>query len=400
MTRVASTDAATIPRRMAATGGENPYRVYLGGHRDGKVPLPTKPDRKAEPPADGRPRLRKRSPGERRPKRRNWRRRILIALGLLVLLLIVWGVASYLALREGVEEANDRVGRRARAALTPQDGLLLSRSTVILVLGSDHAKGRERAGLRHSDSMMLLRTDPERNRTYYLSFPRDLLVDVPGYGREKINFAFQAGGAPLALRTVRAVTGIPINHLVVVEFSSFRQVIDALGGIEIDVPKPILSNRFDCPYATAARCQRWAGWRFRRGKQEMDGRRALVYARIRTNRLDPSESDVTRAGRQQQVLDAIADKTTSPVTLAKMPFIAGDIVRPLATDLSSGQLLQLGWVKFRAGRTLRCRLGGTAYGGYIIPDEEKFAVLQMVQGKSAPQPPLPTSPYGSGCFTG
>ena len=387
---------------MAATGGEKPYRVYRGGRRKGKVPLPAKPERKAEPPADGRPRFRRHGAGERRPKRRNWRRRILVVLGLLVLLLIAWGVASYLALRQGVEEANDRVGRRARAGLTPQDGLLLSRSTVILVLGSDHAKQPERAGLRHSDSMMLLRTDPERNRIYYLSFPRDLLVDVPGYGREKINFAFQAGGAPLTLRTVRAVTGIPINHLVVVEFSSFRKVIDALGGIEIDVPKPILSNRFDCPYATAERCERWSGWRFRRGKQEMDGRRALVYARIRTNRLDASESDVTRPGRQQQVLDAIADKTTSPVTLAKMPFIGGDIVRPLATDLSSGQLLQLGWVKFRAGKAIRCRLGGTPDGGYIVPDhEENGPVLLMFQGKAATQPPKPWNrQFGAGCIEG
>ncbi|MBA3367007.1 MAG: hypothetical protein H0U03_14710, partial [Actinobacteria bacterium] len=57
------------------------------------------------------------------------------------------------------------------------------------------------------------------------------------------------------------------------------------------------------------------------------------------------------------------------------------------------------WVKFRAGRTIRCRLGGNPYGGDLIPDEEKFAVLQMVQGKAAPQPPLPGSLYGSGCFT-
>ena len=97
----------------------------------------------------------------------------------------------------------------------------------------------------------------------------------------------------------------------IVDFDDFKEVIDALGGVEVDVPKPILSNRFDCPYATEARCQQWQGWRFEKGKQTMDGRRALVYSRIRENRLDPAENDLTRGGRQQEVVEAMTDKLTS-----------------------------------------------------------------------------------------
>jgi hypothetical protein len=83
-----------------------------------------------------------------------------------------------------------------------------------------------------------------------------------------------------------------------------------------------------------------------------------------------------------------------------MPFSGGDLVRPLTTDLTAGQLLQLGWVKFR-GKALRCRLGGTADGsGYIIADEESRAVISMVLGKSAAQPPRPGSLFGSGCVSG
>ena len=85
-------------------------------------------------------------------------------------------------------------------------------------------------------------------------------------------------------------------------------MIDALGGVEIDVPKPILSNRFDCPYATEARCQEWQGWRFEKGKQTMNGQRALIYSRVRENRLDPSENDLTRGERQQDVVEAMTDK--------------------------------------------------------------------------------------------
>jgi hypothetical protein len=173
--------------------------------------------------------------------------------------------------------------------------------------------------------------------------------------------------------------------------------------VTIDVPKPILSNPFDCPY-TPRRCERWQGWRFGTGSQEMDGRRALIYSRIRKNQLDPGESDVTRAARQQQVIDAIGDKVTSVGTFFRLPFIGEDLVRPLTTDLSSGQLMQLGWRRFRStgDRTLHCRLGGTPEGGFIVPDEiESRRVIAVMRGESAPQPPPPDNPrYGSGCLVG
>ena len=133
-----------------------------------------------------------------------------------------------------------------------------------------------------------------------------------------------------------------------------------IGGIEIDVPKPILSNKFDCPYATDARCEIWPGWRFGKGKQKMDGRRALIYSRIRKNQLDAADNDLTRAGRQQAVIEAMTGKLAGPGTFMRLPFIGDDLAKPLTTDLSAGQLMQLGWVKFRAngGRALHCRLGG------------------------------------------
>jgi anionic cell wall polymer biosynthesis LytR-Cps2A-Psr (LCP) family protein len=182
-------------------------------------------------------------------------------------------------------------------------------------------------------------------------------------------------------------------------------VIDALGGITLDVPEPIVSNRFDCPFKTPAECGRWHGWRFAQGAQAMDGRRALVYARIRENVLDASETDIERGGRQQQVIQAVADEVVSPLGFARMPFIGDDLVKPLATDLSAWELMQLGWVKYRAAssRTLRCRLGGdtSADGAYILGTEENREVLSMVTGEIAPQPPPPGSGlFGPGCVIG
>ena len=114
--------------------------------------------------------------------------------------------------------------------------------------------------------------------------PRDLRASIPGYGDQKINAAMQIGGPKLAIETVDALfgTALRINHVVVVDFGSFEKLIDAVGGIDVNVPENILSNRFDCPYP-ASKCASWRGWRFDKGAQHMDGHRALIYSRIREN---------------------------------------------------------------------------------------------------------------------
>jgi LCP family protein required for cell wall assembly len=380
-------------------GTEKPYRVYRGGRARGSVPLQ---QRRPEPDGNGRG---GRAPKVRRPRRApSWRRRIGVLLLLLVLLLVAWGVTSYLSVRSGVASANKRLPAGTDAALDRQDGLILSHPTQILLLGVDHSLNHTREQDFHSDSILLLRADPNRHRLTYLSIPRDLKVDIPGAASQKINAAMQIGGPKLAIQTVKRFTGIPVNHVVLVDFSSFRQLIDKLGGVTIDVPERILSNRFDCPY-TQSRCNRWQGWRFGRGPQHMNGRRALVYSRIRENRLNPSESDITRGERQQQVLQAVLQKMTSVGTLVKLPWLGGDLVKPLTTDLTPWQFIQLAWVKKRAGHVLHCRLGGDAssFGGIdqIVPNEDNQVVIQEVLGNSAPQPPRPGSgPYGPGCLIG
>ena len=388
---------------MAPPAGEKPYRVYRGGRVKGKVPTLPPPSR--DPRRDGDGGDRYRGPGPRaseRPRREwSWRRRISLGLAALFGLVLVWAVASYLAVRSGVKEANERLPDAARAALVPTDGMLLTTPSVILLLGTDYAPNRPRAGFQRSDSIMLLRFDPDRHRLAYLSIPRDMRVpDIPGHGPDKINVAYQIGGARLALQTVQRFTGLPVNHVIIVDFRNFKELVDAVGGIEVDVPRPILSNPFDCPY-TALECERWPGWRFGAGKQHMDGRRATVYARIRRNQLNAGESDVTRAQRQQQVLEALTDRMTSVTTFAKLPFIGDELVQPLSTDLSTNELLQLGWLKFRAGTTLHCRLGGNADGGYITPSEDNPPVMLMFTGRSAPQPPPPSGDtYPPGCLVG
>jgi LCP family protein required for cell wall assembly len=389
--------------------GDKPYKVYRGGRTKGKVPLAGadrrdgKQQRKqgsfrADGGGSGRQVVR------RQRKRWTWRRWVPLTILVVVLVLVVWGVAGYLSVRSGVSAANGRLPDGTTTVLTPQNGLMLSNASNILLLGTDHSTNGQagRSSDNHSDSMMLLRTDPTRHRLVFLSIPRDLRASIPGYGQSKINAAMQLGGPKLAVKTVAQLTGMPINHVVMVDFGAFKTLIDGVGGIDVNVPERILSNRFDCPYKTAARCQQWPGWRFHKGVQHMNGEQALIYSRIRENQLNPADTDITRALRQQQVMQQTLTKLASTGTFFRLPFSGSKLLSPIATDLSTWQFVQLAWVKFRAGTTLHCRLGGNDYGdGYITGTQENISVVQMVLGNSAPQPPPPGSgPYGPGCVSG
>jgi polyisoprenyl-teichoic acid--peptidoglycan teichoic acid transferase len=385
---------------------DKPYRVYRGGRVKGPIRPESPKTGRQSGKGNGSHSRDYRGPQPAKSRRR-WLRPVLWTLIGVLILALVWGVLGYLAFRSGIKDANEKLDPRAERALASQEGIMLANPSNTLVLGADTGTKSRQGDIGRSDSMMVVHTDPDKHKIALLSIPRDLRVDIPGHGEDKINAAYAYGGPTLAIKTVQNVTGLPINHVVVVDFATFDQVIDAVGGVSIDVPRPILSNKFECPYGTQARCDRWKGWRFKKGEQTMDGHRALIYARIRENQLNPKESDITRGERQQAVVSSLGDKIVSFTEYLKAPFNGDDIVKPLATDLSAAQILELGWVKFRtptSGR-LRCRLGGTSsnIGGvdYIIGTEENVSVIAMVTGKSAPQPPKPASgPYGPGCIVG
>jgi LCP family protein required for cell wall assembly len=366
---------------------EKPYTRYRGGRKKGRVPLarPTP----AQPP---------RTPAA--PKRRRWWLWAVFALVGLLVLALAWGALGLRAVSNGVDEANARLSPAALAQLARRERSILSEPTTLLVIGTDGGTAPGRGDANRSDSMLLVRLDPGTHRVAYLSIPRDLQVEVPGYGTSKINAANQIGGPALTLATIKQLTGLPIDHVAVVDFDGFKELIDAIGGIEVDVPKPILSNRFDCPYKPD-RCGEWEGWRFEKGRQHMDGRRALVYSRIRTNQLDPSETDITRGSRQQAVADAVGNELASFGTFLRLPFMGADLAAPLATDLSAWELAQIGWIRFRSSGSLRCRLGGTpsSAGGesVLLGSEDNVAVVSMWLGRSAPLAPPRGDLYGAGC---
>jgi LCP family protein required for cell wall assembly len=285
-----------------------------------------------------------------------------------------------------MQRANARMTAKERAALTSGGSLWGSPST-ILVLGSDARPGETDS---RSDSILLIRTDPGRGQLAELSIPRDLRTEIPGYQPTKINAAYAYGGAPLAIQTVEALTGIKINHLVLVDFGGFEKLIDALGGVTIVNPEKIISNEFD-----------GYQWRFSKGVLHLDGRHALAYSRVRENTLNKADNDLTRGQRQQRVLTALTTRLGAPGTLLHLPTVGDALGEPLTTDLNANDMLALGWVKFRASRTLHCRLGGenATYDGQfeLIGSEENRQTIDAFLGRSAPQAPSTASDSAPGC---
>jgi LCP family protein required for cell wall assembly len=226
------------------------------------------------------------------------------------------------------------VSPEAEAALS-NSGNLLTGST-ILVLGSDVRTGesidQSDSGPGRSDTIMLVHAALGSVRK--LSIPRDVEVDIPGQGINKINAAYAFGGPALTIKTVEKFlgNGLEINHLVEVDFADFPEFIDSLGGITVDNKSRICAPPFD---------NFWKGLRFKKGDVELDGTRALGFARVRKNNCAPAEDDRDRAARQQEVLRAIGAQVKSPSTFFRLPWVSWNAPKTLRTDMGGFQLMAL-----------------------------------------------------------
>lgn len=291
--------------------------------------------------------------------------RAALVLGLLVLAVVIgfgiWGYFGFRKLDEAVAKSNARITPQTQAALTPDTGSIYSTPTTILILGVDK-RGNDPG---RSDSMMLLRSNPETKTFSQLSIARDMYVDIPGQGMGKINTAYFWGGLPLAIETVEGFTGIPVNHVVLMKLNNFPRLIDAVGGIEIDVPKDISSWYSGGKTVT-----------FKKGVNHMDGTQAMIYARIRA-----VDDDFHRQARQQQVTQALQKKLTSRENLWHFSSLGSEVVRSLTTDLTTWELTQLAWRKWRSKGTDKAIMKGTpAYrDGQSVVLSDKQENLRLIE---------------------
>jgi LCP family protein required for cell wall assembly len=262
----------------------------------------------------------------------------------------------------------------------------------VLLLGIDTRS--EDPLTNNTDTIILLSIDPNARTAAMLSIPRDTLVDIPGVGRDKVNSAYAHAedpkkGPELARRTVERFLGIPIHSYALIDFAAFRQTVDSVGGVLVDVRRPLRDEEYPTADYGIERVE------FRAGPQIMDGDQALRYARSRHD-----SNDFTRSRRQQAVLRGLRDRFAL-AGIFRLPGIAervGPLVRtnfdpanviPLARtalaidggDIQSDILLPCG------GDEPHCELteenGPTGY--YLIPDVEKVRALlsELFAGRPA-----------------
>lgn len=227
----------------------------------------------------------------------------------------------------------------------------------ILLLGSDARTKKKNA---RSDTIIILRIIPKSKKVVLFSIPRDMRVKIPGRGYNKINAANALGGPELAIRTVENFTGLPIHHYAQVNFSGFQRIVDALGGVRINVEEPLIDRptKFGIPA----------------GKHLMDGELALNYVRFRHN----PKGDFGRIERQQKFLKALVEQSTQLSSLFKLPYLINIFAQNAQTDMTMGEMLGLAnFLKSVDRKNLEMvmlpgevkRIGGLSY---VIPDEQEI----------------------------
>jgi len=233
------------------------------------------------------------------PRRRRLRRTIGIVVAV-VLLLVIGSGASYVAFLNHTVTTNVQ-----HAALLPTPGVdgagdvparepAAKGAQNILLIGSDARAGL--AGAR-SDVIVLMHVADDRKSVTLVHFPRDLYVSVPGHGKDKINAAFAYGGSPLLVRTLQGLVEVPIDHVALVGFDGFKDMTDAVGGVNV--------------YAEESSNSR--GFAFHRGFNQMSGAAALAFVR---ERKQLSEGDISRGRRQQAFIKALMLQSLSKDVLA------------------------------------------------------------------------------------
>ncbi|RSN51289.1 MULTISPECIES: LCP family protein [Actinomadura] len=269
------------------------------------------------------------------PRKKRWPR-VLIAIGVFVAL-IVAGAGGLVWQRQSSYNGNiDRIQGVMPEANRP--GPNVAGTENWLLVGSDRRSDEQTTGAgndawkpgeQRTDTIMLMHLPADRKKAYLISFPRDSWVDVPGYGKQKINAAFSFGGPKLLIQTIEGLTGVRIDHYGAIDFAGFESMVDALGGVTVNIKNSVYDP---------ARKVNWQA-----GPQELDGEEALLFVRQRYNL---PNGDFDRMKRQQALLRALAKKAADSGTLTnplKLDRFLSALTKSISVDegLSGGDLRSL-----------------------------------------------------------
>lgn len=260
-------------------------------------------------------------------------KRVLLALGVLTVSfgIVGAGYAYYLTAQQ-VKAQGGRPEEAAEFWLDPAKHAFGDKNRLnVLCMGVDYNYTRD--GMPYSkearsDTIMLISFERKHGTVAVLSIPRDLLVEIPGLGRDKINAAYAYGGAPLARKTVAALLGVKIDYVVSVRVQAARKLVDELGGLTLDVEK-------DMDYD-----DNWGHLHvhLRQGRQKLDGEQVVGYCRFRYD----EEGDFGRIRRQQQVITALTRTLKAEASLETINKLAKIFRQNVTTDLPLTKMLALG----------------------------------------------------------
>jgi LCP family protein required for cell wall assembly len=308
-----------------------PYKLYRSGPKGLKARLRGEDDELRVAPEYRTYRGGDRDRGGRRV---SWKR---VVLGLLAVL-VGWLLLSFILFLISASSQSGGVPSDAEAALSSGSNMLFGADNV-LVIGTDqrpsgtHEGGAntQDAGSR-SDTLMLWRIGGGTSRR--LSIPRDTLVSIPGHGTNKINAAYAFGGPALTIKTVEQLTGIKINHVIIINFANFPKFIDAIGGVDVKTGRI-------CSQISGGAAN--GGWTLNLapGSHHLSGIQALTLARTRHNTCDATSSDLTREGYQQQILNGIKSQLLSVHTFLHLPWAAWDAPQAVRTDMGGFTLMSM-----------------------------------------------------------
>jgi LCP family protein required for cell wall assembly len=305
------------------------------------------------------------------PRRRR-RRAILLGIVATLLVLTVGGFVTVYAYGRSLNAGLKRTDAFAGLSPDHRPAPTVVGALNLLVLGTDSRDPSGDPG--RSDTMMLMHLDADHHHAYVISIPRDTWVHVPegpggdGDTMAKINSAYAWGGVPLAVATVEEFTGVRVDHVVQVDFAGFQQVIDAMGGVDLDIDQTITS--IFPPYRE-----------FKQGKRHLDGAEALDYVR---QRYQFDDGDLTREKHQQQLLAALLNQAADAGTLTDLGrldtllrSVTGCLTVDKGFDLVS-VALQLRDLRGPDVTYLTSPVAGTDWEGdeaVVVPDEERTAAL-------------------------
>jgi LCP family protein required for cell wall assembly len=313
--------------------GERPYRLYRSHPRgllsrlrgEDDTGLPKEPKKRRGDLDD--------EPGG--PRRRITPRRVFKWLAIAI---VAWLVLSLVLFLVSAQIQSGSLPQSTEKALTSGSNMITGTDT-ILVLGTDERpKGSKEPGAdtsdagSRSDTIMLWRIGGGTSRR--LSIPRDTVANIPGFGPNKINAAYAFGGPTLAVKTVEQFTGVKINHVIVVNLANFPKFIDAIGGIDIRTPRI-------CSQISGGAKNGGFSLYLKPGEHHLSGIQALTLARTRENSCDPADNDLTREARQQQILNSIKSKLTSPGIFFRLPWASWYAPQTVRTDMGGFTLLSL-----------------------------------------------------------